>query len=220
MLKTDYLGIHEEKHKRLKKAGEPGWSTEEITQANLAKVDKALQARGIKSGVLLELGCSAGNLSLLLAQKGFQAYGIDISPTAISWAKEKSREQDLDADFRVGNVLDLPYPSDFFDGIIDALCFHCIIGEDRPIFLANVFRVLKPRGLFIVMTKCGNPKEPNYLFDWTTRCSIVNGIATRYWGMPESILEEIRTAGFEVVNWKIYEYDQDQLFVEALKPLE
>jgi ubiquinone/menaquinone biosynthesis C-methylase UbiE len=220
MLKTDYLGIHEEKHKRLKKAGEPGWSTEEITQANLAKVDKALQARGIKSGVLLELGCSAGNLSLLLAQKGFQAYGIDISPTAISWAKEKSREQDLDADFRVGNVLDLPYPSNFFDGIIDALCFHCIIGEDRPIFLANVFRVLKPRGLFIVMTKCGNPKEPNYLFDWTTRCSIVNGIATRYWGMPESILEEIRTAGFEVVNWKIYEYDQDQLFVEALKPLE
>jgi ubiquinone/menaquinone biosynthesis C-methylase UbiE len=183
-------------------------------------VDKALQARGIKSGVLLELGCSAGNLSLLLAQKGFQAYGIDISPTAISWAKEKSREQDLDADFRVGNVLDLPYPSNFFDGIIDALCFHCIIGEDRPIFLANVFRVLKPRGLFIVMTKCGNPKEPNYLFDWTTRCSIVNGIATRYWGMPESILEEIRTAGFEVVNWKIYEYDQDQLFVEALKPLE
>ncbi|MFC1851686.1 class I SAM-dependent methyltransferase [candidate division CSSED10-310 bacterium] len=42
-----------------------------------------------KNGVLdaakvLELGCGAGNLALRLSQQGYDCYGIDISPTAIS----------------------------------------------------------------------------------------------------------------------------------------
>ncbi len=173
----------------------------------------------LESGTLLELGCGAGDLSLLLSEKGFQAYGIDISPTAIAWAEEKGEEQNLRADFRVGNVLDLPYEDGFFDVIIDALCLHCIIGEDRIAFLKNVHRVLKSQGLFIVMTKCGEPKNADYPFDPVTRCKIENGIATRFWGLPESLVQEVETAGFEIFKWKVYDdYSQSLFFAQAVKP--
>ena len=59
------------------------------------------------SGALLELGCGAGNFSVWLAQKGYTVSGIDISPTAISWAKERAAEQGVAVNFLLGNVLDL-----------------------------------------------------------------------------------------------------------------
>ena len=200
MLKTDYSGVFERKFQKLRQQGASGYNTPELYQDSFAKVTNVSQQ--LESATLLELGCGAGDLSLLLSEKGFQTYGIDISPTAIAWAEENREEQNLRADFRVGNVLDLPYEDGFFDVIIDALCLHCIIGEDRIAFLKNVHRVLKSQGLFIVMSKCGEPKEADYPFDSVTRCKIENGIATRYWGLPESLVQEVETAGFEIFKWE------------------
>ena len=184
MLKTDYPGVFERKFQKLRQQGASGYNTPELYQDSFAKVTNVSQQ--LESATLLELGCGAGDLSLLLSEKGFQTYGIDISPTAIAWAEENREEQNLRADFRVGNVLDLPYEDGFFDVIIDALCLHCIIGEDRIAFLKNVHRVLKSQGLFIVMSKCGEPKEADYPFDSVTRCKI----------------EEVETAGFEIFKWE------------------
>lgn len=42
-------------------------------------------------------------------------------------------------------MLGIPdWPGEQFDFILDGFCLHCIIGEDRPVFLANAFRLLKP----------------------------------------------------------------------------
>ena len=187
-------------------------------------VDNALHRKKMKNaGKLLELGCGAGNLALALADKGFDIYGIDISPTAILWAKEKKEEKNLKAEFKVGNVLDLPYPDNFFDVIVDGHCLHCIIGKDRKLFLHNALSTLKPNGLFIVMTMCNNPTDPEIKkdFDYDSRCLIRNGIAGRYIGLAEDILEEIKDANFNILHWEI-EYanekdPQDTIIVEATK---
>jgi ubiquinone/menaquinone biosynthesis C-methylase UbiE len=219
MVKTDYFGVHESKYQKLKKEGSSGWNSLVLSQDSFKKVNAVLTERGIESGVLLELGCGVGDLSLMLAQKGYKVYGIDISFTAIAWAKEKSQVERIEANFEIGSVLELPYSDGYFDVVIDALCFHCIIGKDRSIFLKNVFRVLKSQGLFIVMTKCGEPDDPNYPFDPVTRCKIENGIATRYWGLPDSLVKEIQSEGFEALKWKVYEeFSQPLFFAQAIKP--
>ena len=67
------------------------------------------------------------------------------------------------------------------------------------------------------MTKCGDPKDANYPFDPLTRCKIENGIPTRYMGLPESITEEVKYAGFAILDYLILPYDQDLLVINAQK---
>ncbi|MDA0745332.1 MAG: methyltransferase domain-containing protein [bacterium] len=95
MVKTDYLGVHETKYKRLKEEGASGWNSLVLSQDSVQKITATLAEQGIASGTLLELDCGAGNLSLKLAAKRYQVHGIDISPTAITWAKERKQNENL-----------------------------------------------------------------------------------------------------------------------------
>ena len=139
----------------------------------------------------------------------YKRQGIDIAPTAIAWAKDKAQAQALNPDFRIGNVLDLPYPDDFFDLVVDGHCFHCIIGKDRERFLSQALRVTRPGGLFLVMTMCGDPHEKmvrgGWWFDPVSRCIVRDGLAGRYLGLPEDILKEISSSGLAIKSSEVTE---------------
>lgn len=221
MWRTNYLG-HDKQYQKLRTEGKPGWSSEEDIREMLAFVETTIRKEGLQSsGRLLELGCGDGGLSLLLARMGFEVSGIDIAPTAIAWAKDKAQAQALNPDFRIGNVLDLPYPDDFFDLVVDGHCFHCIIGKDRERFLSQALRVTRPGGLFLVMTMCNEVSE-NFRthFDPVTRCLVKEGVAGRYIGRSEDILREITEAGFRVKSSAVTvdPSHQGDLKVAAIKP--
>lgn len=204
--KTDYMGIHEMVYRRKKISGEPGWSSVDEINLMINEIDRIFSEFKVhEKSTILELGCGDGALSLRLTKKGFDVFGIDISPIAIQWALDKNIEQNLNVNFTLGDVLNLPYSDESFDVVIDAHCLHCIIGEDRRIFLDNAFRVLKLSGYLIIMTMCGDPAEESTkkYFDPISRNMIVDGIAGRYFGHPEDILWEIQLAEFEIVQWKI-----------------
>lgn len=203
-MKTWYEG-HDKIYKKRKENGWPGWDeSEETVDEIIANLENAFSYLCVpEKGNLLELGCGAGNIALWSAQKGYKVYGVDISPAAIEWAREKAIECKTKADFRVGNVLDLKdYDNDFFDIVLDGHCLHCIIGKDRKAFLSSVFRVLKKGGFFHVSTMC-NIKGFLEGFDPETRCTVHGDIATRYIGLSGDILKEITDAGFSVIDWKI-----------------
>ncbi|MGF1495613.1 MAG: class I SAM-dependent methyltransferase [Elainellaceae cyanobacterium] len=62
---------------------------------------------------ILDLGCGTGDLAIWLFQQGYDAYGIDIAPSAIAWANEQALAQNTQVQFTVGSVLDLsPYLTD------------------------------------------------------------------------------------------------------------
>ncbi len=225
--KTFYEG-HDEAYKKRKAAGRIGWDTAEGTSENLKIFASAFQNPLVpKNGKVLELGCGAGDISIMLGEIGYKISGIDISETAIVWAKEKAAAKNIEADFRVGNVLDLSeFEEQSFDIVLDGHCLHCIIGEDRKKFLSEAFRVLKNGGLFITGTMCNEwTKTPiegiSEYFDEKTRCLISRNIATRYIGKDADIIEEIKQYGFEVVDTKLIpkksDDDCDELFVWAMK---
>jgi ubiquinone/menaquinone biosynthesis C-methylase UbiE len=213
-MQTDYAG-HERAYQRFKAEGKVGWNTRISHAAFQTAFEGEFQTTSVpKSGKLLELGCGAGEYSLWLAEKGYEVSGVDIAPTAIAWAQERAQERRLQIDFRVGNVLDLQdYSDSVFDVVLDGHCFHCIIGTDRPKFLASVWRVLKPGGFFLTDNMCGDVRESAmrpehramFVFDPETRCSLFRktGIASRYIGVAEEIVDEIRQAGFHVIHWDV-----------------
>ncbi|MBU4486626.1 MAG: class I SAM-dependent methyltransferase [Candidatus Delongbacteria bacterium] len=220
-MKTDYFS-HDSAYKHRKAHGKDGWASTEETKDFQKTLENVFKNEYVpKTGRFLELGCGAGEMSLWFAEKGFDVYGIDISPTAVEWAKEKASKQDMKADFRVGSVLDLKdYKDNFFDYILDAHCLHCIIGDDREWFLKSAFRVLKRGGFFFSETMCGEIGDAEVLkvFDPVSKCMIRNGIAGRYIGRAEDILEEFKEAGFKILHSEVVSDEfQDNLRMHATK---
>lgn len=98
---------------------------------------------------VLDLGCGAGNNSKFLAESGFKVFGLDGSDSAVRACKERFSKWHLKGDFLQGDFLNLPYPDNFFDIIIDRESIYANCLPDIVVALNEVFRSLKPGGLFI-----------------------------------------------------------------------
>lgn len=206
MFKTHYVG-HDEAYRKLRAAGHVGWDkTEDAYSERFEQLTRVLTG-GLapRRGRLLELGCGAGNVTLWLAGLGYEVTGVDIAPTAITWAKQKAEEAGVQATFLEGDVLNLyTLGANSFDLVLDGHCLHCIIGADRARLLVEVYRILKPGGYFLVDTMCG-PVTPGRLqgYDETSRCTLFGDVATRHFGLPEDILKEVVDAGFQVLTSRL-----------------
>ena len=57
-----------------------------------------LKEYGITDGLVLELGCGTGNITRLLADKGYDMIGVDNAPLIcwkLPWKRRKQRGQDI-----------------------------------------------------------------------------------------------------------------------------
>ena len=207
-MKTDYAG-HEQAYQRLRaQAGRPGWGDAGVLARDLRILQRVMQWPGFPAhGRVLELGCGAGNVALYLSQRGYDVCGVDIAPTAIEWARESALALGQAASFEVADVLVLPNCADgSFDLALDGHCLHCIIGADRPRFLASARRVLRPGGALCIRTMCN--EVPDALaqragFDPDSRCFVRDGVASRYIGWAHDIEREVTDAGFELLHAEV-----------------
>jgi ubiquinone/menaquinone biosynthesis C-methylase UbiE len=98
---------------------------------------------------VLDVGCGIGGPARYLAHTyGCLVDGIDLTPELIETGRVLTERCGL-ADrvvLQVGNALDLPYPDQSFDVV---WCQNVTMNiADKAGFLAGVYRVLKPGGLF------------------------------------------------------------------------
>lgn len=222
---VDY-SAHDAAYQRLKSKGSVGWSAPDEYLRMWECVSPALTA--MKSNAcprVLELGCGAGNFSIFTARAGFAVTGIDISPTAVLWARHSAQSDGIRAEFIEGNVVDLAqFEDEAFDAVVDGHCLHCIVGNDRCRCLKSVHRVLKPQGIFVVLTMCGEVRDERIKnsFDAASGLVIVSGRPTRYIGSAESIGDELRAVGFTIESLAVHprksDDEQDDLVVYCRKP--
>jgi ubiquinone/menaquinone biosynthesis C-methylase UbiE len=66
---------------------------------------------------ILDVACGRGTLSLKIAEKGCEVYGVDLSEDAIDSERLAEREK-IACEFKVGSAEDLPYPDGYFDKIV------------------------------------------------------------------------------------------------------
>lgn len=95
----------------------------------------------LEPGRALDFGCGAGRNAMHLAATGFDVDAVDLSETAIAWARERAPE----IRFRQGDAftLDLAGP---YDLIYDSGCFHHLAPHRRISYLDLVDRLLAPGG--------------------------------------------------------------------------
>lgn len=205
MLKTAYLEIHEREYQRLIKSDRPSWSDPEDIANRLKLLKKFLdqQSKAFRGLEVAVLGCGDGEHLLELSERGANVTGIDIAPTAIEWANRKAKLRKQDVRLLVGDVLHLPFTSSRFDLVIDDHCLHCIIGADRKLFFSEAKRIMKSGAILFIRTMCGDmppdcSEDLLRMFDPASRCQVHDGIAGRYFGLSDSILNEITESGLQI----------------------
>ncbi len=113
-------------------------------------IEEILKKNRLNPGLLLDLGCGTGSLTIEMSKRGYDMIGLDISEDMLSCAKEKSVGEGL-------NILYLNQSMTEFElyGTVDVvLCLMDSINyilEDEELY--SVFRLvnnyLNPGGLFI-----------------------------------------------------------------------
>ncbi len=94
----------------------------------------------VRPGRALDLGCGHGRNAAHLAAAGFTVDAVDLSQTAIEWA----RERNTDVRFLCGNAFTLDLGE--YDLVYDSGCFHHLPPHRRISYLALLDRRLKPGG--------------------------------------------------------------------------
>jgi len=100
----------------------------------------------LKMKNFLDLGCGLGRHSVLFSQNGFNVFCFDISKDAIERTKKWCEEENLKCDYKVGDMLKLPYKDNEFDCI---LCRNVISHTDTlgmKTVVNEIKRVLKKNG--------------------------------------------------------------------------
>lgn len=115
----------------------------------------------ISSGKAIEIGCGTGNNVIWLQQQGLETLGLDMSPTAISMAREKAKQQSSQAQFEVKNFLTEDI-EDRFDFAYDRGCFHTFSDtETRSQFASRLAALLEPKGIWhsLIGSTDGPPRD-------------------------------------------------------------
>jgi len=112
----------------------------------------------LKTGSFLDIGCGNGRHTVLFANH-FDSVGLDISKSAIDFAKKHAKEKTVKANFRVGSVLKLPYEKDTFDVVMDSGCFHHLRKIQWSLYKKNILKVLKKGGYYYL--ECFSRNTPH-----------------------------------------------------------
>jgi SAM-dependent methyltransferase len=135
----------------------------EPSSENLARFDAAymdlypyldgyLPRPASKAERLLEIGLGYGTVSQILAGRGFDYHGVDISHGPVEMVRYRLSELGIpDAEERVqaNSVLELDHPDASFDQVVSIGCLHHT--GDLPRAVEQVRRVLRPGGRALVM---------------------------------------------------------------------
>jgi cyclopropane fatty-acyl-phospholipid synthase-like methyltransferase len=127
-------------------AGTPPWDIGRPQPAFLRLADS-----GSIRGSVLDVGCGTGEHALLAANLGLEATGVDLSPTAIDTARRKAADRNLNAEFLVWDVLDLPALERQFDTVLDSGVFHVFDNEDRARFVQSLQAAIRPGGRYLML---------------------------------------------------------------------
>lgn len=119
-----------------------------------------IDAMRLQDGMkLLEVGCAGGLLCHQIKKHlpDTTITGLDFDIGHIAYAKQKSKELNLDCNFEAGDATALPFGDDLFDA-----CFsHTVINFCDPgKFVSEQYRVLKPGGRMIIMCPVNAGRGP------------------------------------------------------------
>ncbi len=104
---------------------------------------------------ILDLGSGTGRNANYLATLGNRVVGFEVSATALKLARARAQTLGVVVDYRqvdIGSTY--PLADQSVDLVVDVMSSNSLNEQERAIYLAEVYRVLKPNGYFFVRALC------------------------------------------------------------------
>lgn len=181
------------------------FSTKTLARTRLLRFFEA--TNDIRKGKVLEVGCGIGGfIQAVKSVRGeFDCYDCDLSNSYIGVAKQKSKGKIV---YMVCDAGNLPYDSESFDVVVVIDVLEHV--ENVANVLNEIFRVLKPGGLFHTYVPCeGNWYTPYF---WLG----ANRLTKKHVGHIQKLSTKIlfnmlKNAGFKVIRKRYSEHYFGQL---------
>ncbi len=158
---------------------------------------RMLDAIGLQQGArLLDVGCGIGGPARRAAQQlAARVTGLDLTEGYVALAQELSERSGAagQTEFVQGSALEMPFEDGEFDA---AMMLHVGMNiEDKPRLFAEVARVLRPGGIFVVydVMRLGDD-QPQFPVPWAATP------ATSFLEAPHSYRAAGMAAGLQVVK--------------------
>lgn len=128
------------------------------------------EVSALAAGRSLDLACGEGRNSIWLAERGWDATGVDFSSVAISTARARAREAGVEATFACEDLVHYQPASGAYDLVL-LLYLHVPVHE-RETILNRVAEALAPGGTFLLVGHdlvnltdgVGGPTDPTLLY--------------------------------------------------------
>lgn len=124
-------------------------------------------------GSVLEAGCGMGTLAITLAHAGFQVTGLDVSPVALQYAAQRTKDEGVNISWKEGFVENIPFPDKAFDYVT---CCHTLEHvQDLKRAVAELKRVARRKIVVLV------PKQKFRVY--------MDNYHTQFFEQPEQLVE-------------------------------
>ena len=167
-----------------------------------ASIDEAI-AHLPAAAKILDVGCASGKpIAAYLVEKGFDVYGVDISPKLLEYAKKVIPEQQL----FLSDICD--FSTDIqFDAIVCWSALFHIHADHHLDVLKKLYSFLRPNGILLI-TFADTNYEPDWIefkvIDEHTIESEMFGERFYHSGNPVEINTQlVELAGFKIITDKI-----------------
>lgn len=130
-------------------SGDTPWDKGEASPGLLDFIGRAILSPGEHPKVLVP-GCGLGHDAEAWARAGFHATGLDLAPTAIRRATDRTQAAALPLRFIQSDFLD-HRPETSFDILFEHTLFCAIDPVRRPDYVEAVTRWLRPGGWFVAV---------------------------------------------------------------------
>ncbi len=173
---------------------------------NPAHFNSIVDLVGPPPRTMLDVGCSTGTLVRALVERGYDAYGIDISEELVTKARELANDsfgRDLSGRFLMGNFLRHDFGNQTFDFIHSNDVFEHIHSDEAGDFLSKCRSLMRPKGVLWLIT----PNQLTGPGDATTR-KLPWGATAIGLHLKEYTLDELsallRQANFAQVECRLF----------------
>jgi len=97
---------------------------------------------------ILEIACGTGRFTVMLAERGANIVGLDISAPMLQQGRQKARAASVadHLEFMRGDAARLPFPDDHFDAVLAMRFFH--LADTPAAFLSEMCRVAREQVFF------------------------------------------------------------------------